>query len=92
MSKPPLPTGQPGGPPQPVRRGQQTRGSVPLFWATFASLNIGLWLAAICEPLYSWTGDAAWGILVVVSALLYLAVAAAFGQYVAADAPVGGRR
>jgi hypothetical protein len=39
----------------PARRGQRQRGSEPLFWATFACLNLGVLLRVVFEPLHSWT-------------------------------------
>jgi hypothetical protein len=53
---PPLKIGLRPGQTKPVRRGQQQRGSEPLFWVTFVCLNLGILLRGLGEPLYSWTG------------------------------------
>ena len=58
----------------PVRRGQQQRGSEPLFWVTFVCLNIGVLLWAIGEPLWSLTRIGVFGFLAGISGL-FLAVA-----------------
>jgi len=52
---PPLPSRPRPGDPRPTRHGQHQRGNEPLLWTTFALLNIGVWLVATFEPLYSWT-------------------------------------
>ncbi|MGD2206107.1 MAG: hypothetical protein PVH17_04945 [Anaerolineae bacterium] len=61
-----------------VRRGQDQRGSEPLFWATFVCLNAGILLRAIFEPLYSWTQQSLFHVLVGISGLLLMMAAVAF--------------
>jgi hypothetical protein len=61
-----------------ARRGQATRGSESLFWATFVLLNTGVLLRGLGAPLQAWTRQswlqAAGGL----SGLLLLAAAVAF--------------
>ena len=71
---PPLPIGLRSDGARPIRKGQQQRGSEPLFWATFVCLNIGVLLWAICEPLFGLTQSRVFGFLAGVSGL-FLAVA-----------------
>ncbi len=75
---PPLPRRADPDASQRVRRGQVQRGSELLFWATFASLNAGILLRAVCEPLYGWTRIAAYQVLSDLSGLLLLAAVAFF--------------
>lgn len=75
---PPLPRRADPDASQRVRRGQVQRGSELLFWATFASLNAGILLRAICEPLYGWTWIAVYQVLSDLSGLLLLAAVAFF--------------
>lgn len=63
---------------QGVRRGQAQRGSEPLFWATFAFLNLGVLLTAVLEPLAAWTQAAALRSVAGVADLFFLAAAVAF--------------
>ncbi|MGD8793848.1 MAG: hypothetical protein PVF47_14950 [Anaerolineae bacterium] len=62
----------------PVRRGQAQRGSERLFWLTFATLNLGVLLRAIFEPIYTWTGEPLFLVLVGLSGPLLLVAALAF--------------
>jgi hypothetical protein len=62
----------------PVRSGQAQRGSDALFWATFVCLNLGILLAAICEPAYRWTNFEVLGALAGISGVFLLAAAIAF--------------
>lgn len=57
------------------RRGQALRGSEVLFWMTFATLNAGILLRALFEPMYVWTQVAGYRVLASVSGV-FLAVAA----------------
>jgi hypothetical protein len=75
---PPLKIGLQSGEPRSGRRGQAQRGSEPLFWATFAFLNLGILLRGILEPLCVWTGIATFQILAGLSGLFLLAGAIAF--------------
>jgi hypothetical protein len=75
---PPLAIGLRPGNPKPQRRGQAQRGSEPLFWVTFACLNVGILLRAICEPLYNLTRSELYGFLTGISGLFLLAAAVAF--------------
>jgi hypothetical protein len=75
---PPLQIGLRPGQTKPIRRGQQQRGSEPLFWVTFACLNLGILLRALGEPLYSWTGLDLFVALSGISGLFLLAAAVAF--------------
>jgi hypothetical protein len=75
---PPLRIGLRSGEPLSGRRGQAQRGSEPLFWATFAFLNLGILLRGIFEPLYVWTGIASFQVFAGVSGFFLLAGAIAF--------------
>lgn len=75
---PPLRIGLRRDEPRPTRRGQQQRGSEPLFWATFVCLNAGILLRAFGDPLYNWTGVGLFRILTGLSGLLLLVAAVAF--------------
>ncbi|MGQ9597781.1 MAG: hypothetical protein ACUVWZ_00010 [Anaerolineae bacterium] len=75
---PPLQIGLSPFSPQPERRGQAQRGSEFLFWTTFVCLNGGVWLKALCEPLYRGTGLALWSGLSSLSSLFLLAAAITF--------------
>jgi hypothetical protein len=75
---PPLATGLRSGETRPVRRGQDQRGSEPLFWATVACLNIGILLRAVFEPLYSWTASDVYGFLASISGIFLLLAALGF--------------
>jgi hypothetical protein len=75
---PPLMIGLRSDAPGAVRSGQRQRGSEPLFWATFLSLNIGILLAVVFEPLYSWTQMGIFGLLAGVSGIFLIAAAVAF--------------
>jgi hypothetical protein len=75
---PTLTVGLRRGDPKPVRRGQAQRGSEPLFWITFFSLNLGILLRALFGPLYSWTKLSLFNALADVSALFLLAAAVGF--------------
>jgi len=66
------------GEPKPVRRGQAQRGSEPLFWITFFSLNLGILLRALFGPLYTWTKLGLFNALASVSGLFLLAAAVGF--------------
>jgi hypothetical protein len=75
---PPLAIGLRPGSPKPARRGQAQRGSEPLFWTTFLSLNAGILLRAIPAPLYSWTQIDLFNLLTGVSGLFLLVAAITF--------------
>ena len=75
---PPLSIGLRLGSPKPTRRGQAQRGSEPLFWATFVSLNAGTLLPSIFAPLYSWTNVELFNTLSGISGLFLFAAAIAF--------------
>lgn len=75
---PTLAVGRRPGDPKPVRRGQAQRGSEPIFWMTFVSLNLGVLLRAFFGPLYSWTKIDAFSALAGVSGLFLLAAAIGF--------------
>ena len=75
---PPLPSGGRSGGTPPVRRGQQQRGSEPLFWATFVCLNAGVLLWAICEPLFGLTQIDVFGFLAGISGCFLAAACLAF--------------
>jgi hypothetical protein len=75
---PPLVVGLHLGDPRQVRRGQAQRGSEPLFWLTFVSLNLGILLRALFGPLYAWTRLGLFSALVGVSGLFLLAAAVGF--------------
>ncbi len=75
---PPLAVGLRVGQRRPVRRGQAQRGSEPLFWMTFLSLNAGILFEAVFTPLYSWTKVGFLGFLSAISGLFLLAAAIAF--------------
>ena len=75
---PPLAAGLRHDAPLPLRRGQAQRGSEPLFWATFACLNLGILLRGVFDPLYSWAKAGILGFLVGISGLLLLAAAVTF--------------
>lgn len=49
-----------------------------LAWATFWLINVGLLLRVVCEPLNNQTPNAAWGWLLVLSALVQWAGGLAF--------------
>ncbi len=75
---PPLPLlARPDGP-QAERRGQHQRGNELLLWVTFALLNIGIWLQALFEPLYSWSHLEAWRVLASLAGPFLLAAALIF--------------
>jgi hypothetical protein len=73
---PPLDIGLQGN--APARRGQDQRGSEPLFWATFVLLNTGILLQAVSSPLYGWTQFGFFNFLNGISGLFLLAAAVAF--------------
>jgi hypothetical protein len=75
---PPLEMGLRGDGAGPVRRGQSQRGSEGLFWITFATLNLGVLLRAVFEPLHTWTGVEAFLALAGLSGIFLLAAALAF--------------
>lgn len=75
---PPLPIGLQKDAPLPIRRGQAQRGSERLFWTALTSLNAGILLRALSEPLSSWTDIDAFSILTIVSGLFLLAAAVLF--------------
>jgi hypothetical protein len=75
---PPLKIGLRPDEPRPVRRGQAQRGSKALFWATFASLNLGILLRGVFEPVYVWTRVGAFQAFAGVSGLFLLAGAVTF--------------
>lgn len=75
---PPLAIGLRPGSPKPTRRGQAQRGSEPLFWATFISLNAGILLRSIFTPLYSYTEIELLNALAGLSGLFLLAAAITF--------------
>ena len=58
-----------------TRRGQALRGSEALFWTTFATLNAGVLLRAVFEPVYTWTQVDAFRALAGISGI-FLAIAA----------------
>jgi hypothetical protein len=62
----------------PARRGQRQRGSEPLFWATFACLNLGVLLRVVFEPLHSWTQVDIYNSLAGLSGPFLVAAALAF--------------
>lgn len=61
-----------------TRRGQAQRGSEPLFWATFVSLNAGILFQAVFGPLYTWTKVGAFNLLAGISGLFLLLAALTF--------------
>jgi hypothetical protein len=75
---PPLVVGLRPGEPKPIRRGQAQRGSEPVFWMTFATLNLGILLRALFGPLYSWTKVDPFNALVGISGWFLLAAAIGF--------------
>jgi hypothetical protein len=75
---PPLVAGLRPGEPKPIRRGQAQRGSEPVFWMTFVSLNLGILLRALFGPLYSWTKVDPFNALVGISGWFLLAAAIGF--------------
>jgi hypothetical protein len=75
---PPLKIGLRPDEPRPVRRGQAQRGSEPLFWVTFAALNLGILLRGIFEPVYVWTSVEAFQAFAGVSGLFLLIGAVTF--------------
>lgn len=66
------------GDPKPLRRGQAQRGSEPIFWMTFISLNLGVLLRALFGPLFSWTKIDLFGVLAGISGLFLFAAAIGF--------------
>jgi hypothetical protein len=75
---PTLTVGLRPGDPKPIRRGQAQRGSEPIFWMTFVSLNLGILLRALFGPLYSWTRIDMFSALAGVSGLFLLLAAIGF--------------
>jgi hypothetical protein len=75
---PPLAIGLRPGSPKPVRRSQAQRGSEPLFWATFISLNAGILLRSVFAPLHSWTEIGLFNTLADISGLFLLTAAITF--------------
>jgi hypothetical protein len=75
---PPLVVGLRPGEPKPIRRGQAQRGSEPVFWMTFVSLNLGILLRALFGPLYGWTKVDPFNALVGISGWFLLAAAIGF--------------
>jgi hypothetical protein len=75
---PPLAIGLRPGAPRPARSGQALRGSESLFWATFISLNAGILLRSIFEPLYHWSQIGLFGLLTGLSGLFLVAAAITF--------------
>jgi hypothetical protein len=75
---PTLTVGRRPGDPKPIRRGQAQRGSEPIFWMTFVSLNLGVLLRALFGPVYSWTKIATFNTLAGISGLFLLAAAIGF--------------
>lgn len=75
---PPLAVGLRPGDPKPIRRGQAQRGSEPIFWITFVSLNLGILLRALFGPLYSWTKIDPFNALAGISGWFLLAAAIGF--------------
>jgi len=75
---PPLKIGLRPGTTLPERRGQTQRGSEPLLWVTFFTLNTGILLAAVGNPLYGWTEIEFFRALTGLSGLFFLAAAVAF--------------
>jgi hypothetical protein len=75
---PPLKIGRERGTMTPRRRGQEQRGSEPLFWLTAVLLNLGTLLRGLAPALYTWTRVEAFTVLGGISGLLLLAAAIAF--------------
>jgi hypothetical protein len=75
---PPLPFGLNAEATTWSRHGQTQRGSEPLFWATFACLNVGIWLQAVFSPLNVWLPARAFEVAGRAAAFLLLAAAASF--------------
>jgi hypothetical protein len=75
---PPLAIGLRPGSPEPARRGQAQRGSEPLFWVTFISLNAGILFRSVFAPLHSWTEIGLFNTLAGISGLFLLAAAITF--------------
>ncbi len=75
---PPLPSGPRPGAHHPIRKGQQQRGSEPLFWVTFGFLNAGILLGAIGDPLFNWTQAPIYRTLAGLASLFLLAAAVCF--------------
>jgi hypothetical protein len=75
---PPLKIGLRPDTPKPIRRGQAQRGSEPLFWLTFISLNAGVLLRAVFDPLFVWTQTGFFGFLAGASDFLVLVAAISF--------------
>jgi hypothetical protein len=75
---PPLKIGRERGAIAPRRRGQEQRGSEPLFWLTAVLLNAGTLLRGLAPALYTWTRVEAFTVLGGISGLLLLGAAIAF--------------
>lgn len=75
---PPLKIGRERGSGLPARRGQEQRGSEPLFWLTVALLNLGTLLRGLAPALYTWTRIEAFTALAGLSGFVLLAAAVAF--------------
>ncbi len=75
---PPLPSGPRPGADHAIRKGQQQRGSEPLFWVTFGLLNAGILLGAVGDPLFNWTQAPIYRTLAGLASLFLLAAAVCF--------------
>jgi hypothetical protein len=75
---PPLKLSPRGDGSRPLRRGQAQRGNEPLFWVTFVSLNVGVLLRSIFEPLQIWTRTPQFAALAGISGLFLFAAAIGF--------------
>ncbi|HSJ55487.1 MAG TPA: hypothetical protein VLC52_17225 [Anaerolineae bacterium] len=75
---PPLKIGRERGAGPPRRRGQEQRGSEPLFWLTAILLNLGTLLRGLAPALYTWTRAEVFQVLGGLSGLVLLAAAIAF--------------
>jgi hypothetical protein len=75
---PPLKIGRERGTGTPRRRGQEQRGSEPLFWLTAGLLNLGALLRGLSPALYTWTHAEIFQVLTGLAGLLLLAAAIAF--------------
>ena len=62
----------------PRRRGQEQRGSEPLFWATAGLLNLGTLLRGLSPALYAWTRAEIFQAMTGLAGLLLLAAAITF--------------